>query len=280
MQVWFSPFLSDLGPDELVERLAGIAERAERLRRAGVDLVLVLGGEISLFCSGFVPGEGLQGRLATMTDPATWSTPDGRAALGAGLARARDTLRTVASRARAVFAGPVTYAAGTWEEVDWEPFDIVSVDAYRDAQNALGFADLVRSYRRFGKPVAVAEFGCCTYRGAADRGGAGWLVVDERQGAVSGDLVRDETEPERYFEELLALFDRQGVDAAFWFTFAGYELPHRPADPRHDLDLASYGLVAVLEQGRGSRYPDLAWEPKRLFDTLAARYAAALPHAG
>jgi hypothetical protein len=101
MQVWFSPFLSDLGPDELVERLAGIAERAERLRRAGVDIVLVLGGEISLFCSGFVPGEGLQGRLATMTDPATWSTPDGLAALEASLARARDALRTVATRARA-----------------------------------------------------------------------------------------------------------------------------------------------------------------------------------
>jgi hypothetical protein len=30
-------------------------------------------------------------------------------------------------------------------------------------------------------------------------------------------------------------------------TFAGYELPHRLVDLRHDLDLASYGLVAVLE---------------------------------
>jgi hypothetical protein len=228
LQVWFSPFLYDLGPDELVERLAAYAERAEQLRRAGADLVLVLGGEISLFCSGFVPGEGLHGRLATMTDPATWSTPDGRAALGAGLARASDTLGTVAARARKVFGGPITYASGTWEEIDWEPFDVVSVDAYRDAQNAPRFAD----------------------------------------------LVRDETEPERYFQDLLDLFDREGVDAAFWFTFAGYELPHRPADPRRDLDLASYGLVAVLESGHGTRYPDMTWEPKRLFDTLATRYAA------
>jgi hypothetical protein len=218
MQVWFSPFVCDLDPDELVEHLAGCARRAELLRRAGADVVLVLGGEISLFCSGFVPGEGLQGRLATMTDPATWGTADGRAALAAG--------------ARQVFRGPITYAAGTWEEVDWEAFDVVSVDAYRDAQNAAGFADLVRSYRRFGKPVAVTEFGCCTYRGAADPG-----------------------------------------DAAFWFTFAGYQLPHRPADPRHDLDQASYGLVAVLEEGHGTRYPDMPWEPKRLFDTLAASYA-------
>ena len=64
------------------------------------------------------------------------------------------------------------------------------------------------------------------------------------------------------------------MDAAFWFTFAGYELPHRPADPGHDLDLASYGLVAVLEKGHGTRYPDMAWKPKQLFDTQAARYAA------
>ena len=106
LQVWFSPFLYDLGPDELVERLAECAQRAERLRRAGADLVLVLGGEVSLFCSGFVPGEGLHGRLATMTDPATWSTPDGRAALEAGLARARDTLRTAAAHARSVSGGP------------------------------------------------------------------------------------------------------------------------------------------------------------------------------
>jgi hypothetical protein len=156
-------------------------------------------------------------------------------------------------------------------------FDVVSVDAYRDAQNAAGFADLVGSYSRFGKPVAVTEFGCCTYRGAADRGGAGWLVVDERQGTLPADLVRDEAEPERYFEDLLAIFDRAGVDAAFWFTFAGYELPHRPDDPRHDLDQASYGLVAILDKGHGTRYPDMTWEPKRLFDTLAARYATPRP---
>jgi hypothetical protein len=273
MRVWFSPFVCDLDPDQLVEHLAGCARRAELLRRAGADVVLVLGGEIALFCSGFVPGEGLQGRLATMTDPATGGTPDGRAAFAAELARAKDTLRTLAAGARRVFRGPFTYASGTWEEVDWEVLDVVSVDAYRDAQNAAGFADLVRSYRRFGKPVAVTEFGCCTYRGAADRGGAGWLVVDERQGTVAAGLVRDEAEPQRYLEELIGIFDRAGVDAAFWFTFAGYELPHRPADPRRDLDQASYGLVAVLEEGHGTRYPDMPWEPKRLFDTLAASYA-------
>jgi hypothetical protein len=54
----------------------------------------------------------------------------------------------------------------------------------------------------------------------------------------------------------------------------GDERPHRPGDPRHDLDLASYGVVAVLNEGHGTRYPGMPWEPKRLFDTLATRYGA------
>jgi hypothetical protein len=125
-----------------------------------------------------------------MADPATWTSPDGRAALGAGLARARDTLRPVAARARAVFGGPVTYAAGTWEQVDWAPFDIVS--------------------------------------------------VDDREQTITADLVRDEAEPERYLQELLDLFDHEAVEAAFWFSFAGYELPH------HQLRVGASGQALTV----------------------------------
>jgi len=99
------------------------------------------------------------------------------AALGSGLERASQTLREIVRAARENFAGPVTYAAAPWETVDWDLFDLVSVDAYRDAGNAAGYRDALRAYRRFGKPVAVTEFGCCTYRGAADRGGMGWMIV-------------------------------------------------------------------------------------------------------
>lgn len=33
--------------------------------------------------------------------------------------------------------------------------------------------------------------------------------------------------------------------------------------------LASYGVVAVLEQERGTTYPDMAWEPKQVSGALA-----------
>ena len=64
-----------------------------------------------------------------------------------------------------------------------------------------------------------------------------------------------------YLLELVEEFDRIELAAAFWFSFAGYELPHRPDDPQHDLDLSSYGLVAVGDDGRRT--------PKRVFGKLA-----------
>ena len=51
---------------------------------------------------------------------------------------------------------------------------------------------------------------------------------------IKGDHVRDESEQVTYLRELLEIFEQEGVDSAFWFTFAGYGLPHRPEDPEHD----------------------------------------------
>jgi hypothetical protein len=272
LAVWFSPIAYDVGPEALVDVLAAAAGRAALLPG---EIVLVLGSEMSLFCTGFVPGDGLQGRIATLTDPGTWASSSRRAELFAGFARAAATQRRIASAARAVFDGPITYAAGLWEQVEWDLFDFVSVDAYRDATNAVGFRDVVAAYRRFGKPVAVTEFGCCTYRGAADRGGAGWMVVAPDRSSLTGFYPRDEAGQVRYLHELSADFDAAGVDAAFWFSFAGYELPRRD-DPRRDLDAASYGLVAVLDGGRhGTAYPEMTWEPKASFHALAALYGGA-----
>jgi hypothetical protein len=38
--------------------------------------------------------------------------------------------------ARSTFGGPVSFASGIWEDVDWSGFDVVGIDAYRDEQNA------------------------------------------------------------------------------------------------------------------------------------------------
>ena len=67
------------------------------------------------------------------------------------------------------------------------------------------------------------------------------------------------------------MFDAAGVDSAFVNTFARYDLPHRD-DPGRDLDMASYGVVKVLEGRPGRGYPGMPWEPKAAFAALADWY--------
>jgi hypothetical protein len=58
-------------------------------------------------------------------------------------------------------------------------------------------------------------------------------------------------------------------------TFARYDLPHS-SDPRQDFDMASFGVVKVLDgdgSARGQRYPDMPWEPKIAFTSLAEYYS-------
>jgi len=80
---------------------------------------------------------------------------------------------------------------------------------------------------------------------------------------VNGGYVRDEEERARYLREMLAVFDEEGVDTAFWFTFAGYAYPHH-AGPRFDLDLASYGVCKLV--------PDGGLAPKQAFHAMATAY--------
>jgi len=88
---------------------------------------------------------------------------------------------------------------------------------------------------------------------------------------LKGEFTRDEDEQARCSSELLDVFEAEGVDTAFVNTYARYDLQHRSA-PREDFDMASFGLVKVLEELRGQRYPDMPWEPKARFNILAYRY--------
>ena len=69
LEVWFSPFTCDLTTDELLDFLTDCAERAERLRRQGAEVVFVTGAELSLFTVGFLPGDTLKDRLDLLAAP-------------------------------------------------------------------------------------------------------------------------------------------------------------------------------------------------------------------
>jgi hypothetical protein len=259
LEVWFAPFPCDMTPDQLIPYFLDCARRAERIRRAGAEVVLVLGCELSLFAEGFLPGDSFGSRLAALT------APDRTPLAGTG-DRMNAFFAELLPKVRAEFGGRISYASGVWEKPDWSGFDIVGVDAYRDAHNADHFHHLLERAFEHGKPVAVTEFGCCAYQGAGARGGMGWAVADYdvEPPRITEPLVRDEQEQVRYLRELLADFEAAGVDSAFWFTFAAFEAPHRPEDPAHDMDLGSYGVVAMLPGG--------GWRPKAVFGALAEAY--------
>lgn len=275
LEVWLSPFTCDLTYADMLGLLADCAERAERLRRQGAEVVLVLGAEISLLNKGFLPGDSIEQRMELLADMQRL-----RALIAEVPARVNDFLGQAAAVVRERFGGRITYAAMPFEGVDWAPFDIISLDIYRSAEGAGDFADRfaagVRALAAQGKPVAITEFGCTTYQGGAAKGARGGeIIVWDKDTAtpvgLDGDYTRDEAEQATYVRELLEIFTAAGVDSAFVFTFVQYQLPHRP-NPHDDLDLAAYGIVKVYEDRLGSTYPDMHWEPKPAFGAVADYY--------
>ena len=132
----------ELTAAELLGLFRDCADRAEQLRRGG-QRGAGDGCELTLFNPGFLPGPDSYDRIARLGKPgprlfAAFARLPKR--LNAFLAEAADTVR---SR----FGGPLTYASGTWEPVDWSRFDIVSVDAYRDAETPARSAPTCASNR-------------------------------------------------------------------------------------------------------------------------------------
>lgn len=119
---------------------------------------------------------------------------------------------------RARFGGKLSYASVPLDGFDWGPFDIISTDAgYRAAERAARFSDDIRAFvaqgRAQGKPVAITEFGCASFRGAADLVNRG-DIVEWSNGArpirFKGEYTRDEDEQARYLGELLEIFEAEG----------------------------------------------------------------------
>jgi hypothetical protein len=284
LEVWFSPELWDRSPEETLRYLTEAAHEAEALRRRWPNrLVFSVGSELTLFMQGLVEGSNVLDRL---NRPSFWNVVRS----GAPNERLNEFLARAVEAVCETYVGPLTYASVPFETVDWSRFDIVSVDLYRDARIRDRFIDILAPYLGFGLPVAITEFGCCTYHGAADAGGQGFAIFDPTAvpPRLDGVYGRDEAEQANEVLELLRIFEGAGVDATFVFTFVA---PTNPTsdEPRYDLDLASYALVKSYgsrlgEWGEafpdgpwdrdrhGVTYLNMPWEPKRAFGAVADFY--------
>ncbi|GAA1489261.1 hypothetical protein [Brachybacterium sacelli] len=263
LSVHLRPDATDLDLTGMLDQLAAVAQDAQRMRAEHPDqVVLVVGSEFSHSVSGIVPAPRSFLRLALILKAHRLL----RRRIDARLPR---MLERAAATARAHFAGPVTYSAASWENVDWSLFDLVGVSLYRAAGNHADYpARVAALVRDHGRPFVVTEFGCGAFTGAQDRGAGSFQIVNwfSEPPRIRGDHPRDEAVQARYLSELLDLYDGAGVHGGFVFTYAMPDFP-RHDDPAQDLDKAGFALV-VTEGDMLHR--------KQAFHVVADRYRRAL----
>lgn len=269
LHVWLQPRLGDVPQAQILEHLGDAGREADALRLHGADIALSIGAEFFLFVPGVVPGADAVERVHNLLS----GRFDGRR-----MQRRLDAfIAEAAGVGRAAFGGTLSYAASQDDVVDWRLFDVVSIDYYSThGQRSRDVRDL-RRFARWGKPVWIAEYGACTYEGAARRGGLAWDVFDvgpDGRERIRGGLVRSEYEQAAYLVRQFDLFSALGLRGATVYEFVTPDAPHR-RDPRHDLDMASYAIVKPLWGARDRATPGWHWEPKAAFRALAARYARA-----
>jgi hypothetical protein len=268
LHIWMEPTLGDQPEQDILDHMAECGRFAERLRRQGTKVDFSVGCEFWLFVPGIVPGANVLERIENLQN-GTFDPVHMQRELRRFIARA-------AQVGRSVFKGRLSYASAQGDEVDWNLFDIVGLDYYSYFPRRSEYVRELKEYLRWGKPLAITEFGTCAYVGAPEQGGMGWAVVDYTKDPpeIIGNPVRSERTQAGYLTELLSVFESMGLYAAMAFEFVTPDQPHRP-EPRYDLDMASYSIVKTIKDNPND--PSSGWhgEPKEAFNALARRYSCA-----
>lgn len=277
LKVFFNPWLMNADEESTVNYMTEAAKTAEQLRSEGVDIVFVAGCEYSIFSKGVFEGETLNDRIASMAtlgkrvqenrEDAPWTER---------MNSLNRILGRIVQQVRTCFKGQVTYSSGTWEQVDWSLFDIVGVDYYRDTQTDEAYAEGLRQYQSFGKPVYVMEVGCCAYEGAARKGSYGYAVLQgttsDGQGIYENGVtpVRNEREQAEYLRQQIEIISKTGTQGMFVYVFSFPCAPYRESG--FDNDMTAYSIVKSYpaDDNRSMRVP--SWTPKEAFFTVAGSY--------
>ncbi len=277
LKVFFNPWKMGADGEETVSYMAEAAAAAERLRLQGVDIVFVAGCEYTIFCKGALPGDAFNDRLSALMKAIQTSmeTKAVSRELESASARLNEILARAVAGIRQRFKGPVTYASGPWESIDWSIFDIVGVDHYRNGETEETYIAGLERYR-LGKPLFVMEVGSCTYEGAGARGAGGFMILQGTNPdgtpkyAGGTPPTRSEREQADYVETQVRVLNKAGVDGVFIYVFA---FPLYPYDEKGiDLDMTSFAIVRSFPKHdpRSNQIP--SWEKKESYRRLAAVY--------
>lgn len=264
-QVWLSPHLHDKDQQQTSDYIVNCAKEAEVLRKKQNNIVFILGCELTFFMDGILKGNNVLERLGNPIS-LLWQLK----ILGSHNKPLNAFLKRLNDEVRQVFNGQVTYSAAPIEAVDWSLFDFVSLDYYRQKQNRNNYIERLQKHFKHNKPVVITEFGCCTYKGAENKGAWGWMIVDTQKEPkqLKGNYVRDEHIQASELDEMLHLLGSSNIKGAFVFTFVSPALT-TDKNPKFDLDMASYSIVKSYKTKKGKTYPDMNWEPKESFNVVA-----------
>jgi hypothetical protein len=272
LQVWLTPSYIDATKEEAATHLVACAIAAEKLRLTYSNIIFVTGFEYSIFLKGFVKGETIYDRLSRMFSP--FNLILNLLGLKRGLYNKLNAfLKGTMCEVRKHFNGPVTYASGTWEKINWDLFDLVGIDHYLAAYNKSFYNKQLEAYYKFKKPIVVMEFGCCAYKGAEEKGPMGWAITEMSGGRrmIKNGYTRDESIQANYIAEVLDIISQQQVHAVFVFTFIN-PMYQFDSNPRFDLDMASYGIVKPLDDAGPENHKGLKWLPKEAYYRLSDYY--------
>jgi hypothetical protein len=183
-------------------------------------------------------------------------------------------LKEAVPQVRQNFNGEITYASGHWEKVNWDLFDITSINYYKNKYNASKYRSTLKELTKKYKRVAITEFGCCSYKGAEQKGAWGYSIVDRSEPIPKLDnhYERDEAVQEKYITDLLKIYSELNVHAAFVFNFIAPESRYN-TNPKYDLDMANFGILKVLPDAPKNSFEPYLWERKKAFYKLSKSYS-------
>jgi hypothetical protein len=266
LNVWLSPRLINQDVQTTINFLEEIAKEVEILKSIYGDkeIVFIIAGEATIDLKGFLEGETIYDRIRNISKPSFFIKkafgikPKYQEALDNFL---DESLLMV----RKSFSGKVTYASAMWEIVDWTNFDFVSVNLYKASFNKSFFNKIIRKMKSKGKPLAITEFGCCTYLGADKKGPTGYTILDTttEPPTFKEKRERDERTQADYIADLLQTFEKEGVAATFIFDFYEQKLTYS-SNPGLDYDKASFAVTKSIGENK--------WKPKKSFSIISEYY--------
>ena len=143
LEVWLAPEMFDRSQEETLQYTIQAASEAEKLRLKWPQkkLVLSVGTELTGFMQGIVEeGNNVMERFSSKNFIQGIKS-------GKYSKLLNNYLSTVATSVRDVFAGKITYASLSGvESVDWNLFDYVCIDAYRDKFTKENYGEFVKKF--------------------------------------------------------------------------------------------------------------------------------------